>query len=71
MLFRSGGAGGEHKLSRGFEPVVTRSAHWVFHPGLARAIDDFVTRERSAIADELPRITAEAGMKPFTSEERG
>ncbi len=66
-----GGAGGEHKLSRGFEPVVTRSAHWVFHPGLARAIDDFVARERAAIADELPRITAEAGMKPFTSTERG
>jgi predicted N-acyltransferase len=66
-----GGAGGEHKLSRGFEPALTRSAHWVFHPGLARAIDDFVRRERTAIDQELPRICAEAGMKPFTNAERG
>ena len=62
-----GGAGGEHKLSRGFEPMVTRSAHWLFHPGLARAVDDFVRRERTAVEHELPRIAEEAGMKPFTS----
>ncbi|MFO0610611.1 MAG: GNAT family N-acetyltransferase [Polyangiales bacterium] len=66
-----GGAGGEHKLSRGFEPSVTRSAHWVFHPGLGRAVDDFVRRERAAIEHELPRIEAEAGMKPFTSPGSG
>jgi predicted N-acyltransferase len=51
--------------------MVTRSAHWIFHPGLGRAIDDFVRRERAAIEHELPRIEAEAGMKPFTSEGSG
>ncbi len=71
MKVFEGGAGGEHKLSRGFEPAVTRSAHWVFHPGLGRAVDDFVRRERAAIEHELPRICAEAGLKPFTTAERG
>lgn len=59
-----GGAGGEHKLSRGFEPAVTRSAHWLFHPGLDHAVRDFLGREREAIARELPSIRAAAGLKP-------
>ncbi len=62
-----GGAGGEHKVSRGFEPVVTRSAHLLFHPGLSRAVRDFVGRERAAIDAELPGLRAECGMKPFPS----
>lgn len=61
-----GGAGGEHKLSRGFVPTVTRSAHRVFAPGLERAIRDFVARERAAIEQELPAVEAEAGLKPWT-----
>lgn len=62
-----GGAGGEHKLSRGFEPSVTRSAHWLFHPGLDRAVRDFTARERRAIDAELPEIRASTGMRPFTT----
>ena len=27
-----GGAQGEHKLARGFEPVTTFSSHWLAHP---------------------------------------
>ncbi len=57
-----GGAGGEHKLSRGFEPAVTGSAHWVFHPGLFKAIREFVSREREAILAELPALMAGAGL---------
>lgn len=66
-----GGAGGEHKLSRGFSPSVTRSAHWIFHPGLDRAVRDFVGRERAAIAAELPVIEASVGMKPWTGRRNG
>lgn len=62
-----GGAGGEHKVTRGFEPAVTRSSHWVFHPGLDRAIREFVGRERAAIEAELPAMFAVAGMKPFAA----
>jgi predicted N-acyltransferase len=65
-----GGAGGEHKLSRGFEPVLTRSAHWIAHHGLDRAVRDFAARERTAIAAELPAIREASGLKPFTSPER-
>lgn len=47
------GAQGEHKLARGYEPVVTRSAHFLPNPGFRHAVSDFVEREREAIAIEL------------------
>jgi predicted N-acyltransferase len=40
------GAGGRHKLARGFEPTITHSAHHLVHPGLRRAVLDFVESER-------------------------
>lgn len=46
------GAQGEHKLSRGYEPVITRSAHFIADPGFRRAVADFVAEERSAVAAE-------------------
>lgn len=55
-----GGAGGEHKLSRGFVPVPTYSAHWLRHPQFARAVADFLARERDGIElylDELNEHT--------------
>ena len=47
------GAQGEHKLARGYEPVITRSAHFLPDPGFRRAVGDFVEREREAMAMEL------------------
>ena len=47
------GAQGEHKLARGYEPVITRSAHFLPDPGFRRAVSDFVEHEREAIAMEL------------------
>lgn len=43
------GTQGEHKISRGFEPAATWSAHWLAHPGFARAVRDFADRERAQI----------------------
>lgn len=43
------GAQGEHKLIRGFEPVITRSWHYLRHPGLNAAVKDFLQQERSGI----------------------
>ncbi len=43
------GAQGEHKLIRGFEPVVTRSWHYLVHPGLHAAVADFLTQERVGV----------------------
>jgi predicted N-acyltransferase len=47
------GAQGEHKLSRGYEPVTTRSAHFLPDPGFRRAVADFLAREDEMIAAEL------------------
>ncbi|OQW79879.1 MAG: GNAT family N-acetyltransferase [Proteobacteria bacterium ST_bin11] len=43
------GAQGEHKISRGFEPVTTYSAHWLQDAGFAKAVAQFVEREKQAI----------------------
>ena len=51
-----GGAQGEHKLARGFEPVETWSAHWLRHPEFADAVQRFLQREGAAMdgyIDEL------------------
>ncbi|TNF97934.1 MAG: N-acetyltransferase [Gammaproteobacteria bacterium] len=45
------GAQGEHKLARGFEPVLTYSAHWIQHPEFRKVIDKHLVHERRAIKD--------------------
>lgn len=45
------GAGGEHKLVRGFEPTITWSAHHIAHPGLDRAIRSYLEREGAAVEE--------------------
>ena len=43
------GAQGEHKISRGFEPITTYSAHWIKDARLAKAIEHFLVREQKAM----------------------
>ncbi len=47
------GTQGEHKLARGFEPTLTRSAHWFAHPGLSSAIGRYLERERDAVVQYI------------------
>ena len=47
------GAQGEHKLARGYEPVLTRSVHFIPDPAFRDAIARFLTGERQAINLEL------------------
>ncbi|MEO8619052.1 MAG: GNAT family N-acetyltransferase [Sphingomicrobium sp.] len=47
------GAQGEHKLARGYEPVITRSVHFLPDPAFRSAVADFLVRERAAIAAEM------------------
>ena len=64
------GTQGEHKVSRGFEPTLTWSAHWIAHPQFARAIAEYLRREGEAIEgyaaevdEHVPyRRTAEGGV---------
>lgn len=57
-----GGAQGEHKIARGFEPVVTYSNHWLARAEFQQAINQFVAAERSSIADY---ITDASSYLPF------
>jgi predicted N-acyltransferase len=59
------GAQGEHKISRGYMPTTTYSAHYILDPALRRAIEDFLRRERAYVAaaeEELAEAT------PFRKE---
>ena len=58
-----GGAGGEHKLSRGFLPVITRSAHWLAHPQFSQAVEDYLKNETDAIADYVDILNARSPFK--------
>lgn len=45
------GAGGEHKIGRGFLPTVVRSCHWIADPGIRRLIGQHLVRQRAAIVE--------------------
>ena len=49
----------------GFAPSPTYSAHWIRHPGLAAAIEDYCQREAQAQAAE---ITEMAKVGPYRSD---
>jgi len=46
------GAQGEHKLSRGYRPVPTWSAHYIPNASFRRAVADYVARETAALAED-------------------
>jgi predicted N-acyltransferase len=56
------GAQGEHKIARGYLPQTTYSAHYIADPGLRRAVDEYLRRERAYVAEAARELT-EAG--PF------
>jgi hypothetical protein len=43
------GAGGEHKIARGFEPVMTQSAHWLTANPFKQGIEAFLAEEKQMI----------------------
>ena len=59
------GAQGEHKIQRGYLPNLTYSAHWIAHPKLRDAIDEFLQHERPA---RLQDMAALAELSPFRQE---
>ena len=64
------GAQGEHKLLRGYMPTTTYSAHHIAHPGLRRAVDDYLKREREAVAGHIDEL-AEHGPFRKTDPDHG
>jgi uncharacterized protein len=58
------GAGGEHKIPRGFEPTQINSLHLAFEPRFDRALRDFCRREAAQVDRVVGNSTEIAGMKP-------
>lgn len=57
------GAGGEHKLSRGFQATPTRSVHSFREPHFERAARDFMQREEAALLAEIAESRAARGFR--------
>lgn len=57
------GAGGEHKLVRGFEPTIMLSGHWIAHPGFRDAVARHLEQERRAVDAEREAMMASRGKK--------
>jgi predicted N-acyltransferase len=60
------GAQGEHKLARGYRPVITRSLHHIADPGLRRPVAAYLAQEREQIAAAREALAAES---PFRKTE--
>ena len=60
------GAQGEHKITRGFEPTLTRSAHWLAHPGFRDAVRGYLDEERPHVERRCSGLT---DLLPFKAKE--
>jgi hypothetical protein len=54
------GAGGQHKITRGYMPSTTYSAHYIADPALRRAVADFLKHEREHVAAEVDELAEAA-----------
>jgi len=58
-----GGAQGEHKLARGFEPVTTCSSHWLSHPAFNAAVQRYLEREHGGIEAYVDELNERSALK--------
>lgn len=58
------GAQGEHKIKRGFVPILTESYHWLAHPQFRHAVQRFLASEQKAVLDYQQNMQA---LLPFKS----
>jgi hypothetical protein len=67
------GAQGGHKLLRGYLPRPTYSAHYIAHPGLRRAVEDYLEKERASVAEHMDELKERAPFRkaphPSTSSD--
>jgi predicted N-acyltransferase len=57
------GAQGEHKISRGFLPTATWSAHWIAHQGFREIIGRFLQQETGAMRDYMEELSEQSPFK--------
>lgn len=64
------GAQGEHKLKRGFLPVITHSLHHIVDRDFARAIAGFLSREAEGVIGERDELNAHSPFKEASAPAR-
>ena len=52
------GAQGEHKLARGYRPVITSSAHDIADPSLLRAVRSYLEQERLYVSQAVDELSS-------------
>jgi predicted N-acyltransferase len=63
ITYFEGGAQGEHKLARGFEPRPTCSFHKISHPDFESAIQQFLDKEGEGVAAYISELEERAPFK--------
>jgi len=64
------GAQGPHKLARGYEPVTTFSAHYIANESFSSAIEDYLERERSYVAQDNEILLKQAPFRKGKNDEQ-
>jgi predicted N-acyltransferase len=63
------GTQGEHKISRGFSPVSTWSAHWLAHPQFADAIEKYLDEEGRHVDRYMDAVDAHTPYKNSSDDQ--
>ena len=66
LNFVEAGAGGSHKISRGYSPTYTYSAHYFANEKIHSLISDYVDRESDYVDEEIDYLSK---FKPFKTSE--
>lgn len=69
ITYFEGGAQGEHKLARGFEPRPTCSYHRIAHAEFAEAIAQFLAREQENVTTYTNELEERAPYKAATTKQ--
>ncbi len=62
------GAQGEHKIARGFVPVMTRSAHWLRSDHLQNPVKDFCRHEKQGVEQYMQQLEKKVPFKRAENE---
>lgn len=65
------GTQGEHKVSRGFVPVTTWSAHWLARPEFLTAVGHYLNEERRQVERYMEAIEAHSPYRANSEGEHG
>lgn len=65
LKYVEAGAGGHHKLARGYLPFKTHSLHWIGHQGFHGALRNYLYKERQVVSQEIEQL-GQSG--PFKKE---